>query len=104
MGKVKTLLDSSEDTVIDEQIDARREAKSLGRHLKSLQGDASHLGDSLGRAQRRWDAADSAERARLRRDEDDDYGDAIRLGYVWAALVFVIAALLFMGTWGIIPG
>lgn len=105
MGKVKNLLDDPSedldtDTVIDEQIDARREAANLGRQLRSYGDEATRLGGSLGRAKRRWDAADEAERQRLRRDE---YGDAVRLGYVWAVLVLVIAGLVLMTVWGIIP-
>lgn len=102
MGKVKTLLDAevqSEDGVIDSDIDARRESKMAAREIRETGRRHSRINRRLAAAERRQM---DEERATRRAEEADDYGDAIRLGYVWAGIAIVVAALAFLSHFGVL--
>ena len=90
--KRKTVETLAADT-IDSDFDVRREANIAAQHIR----------DTGRRAAAHNKRMREAEREELELDQADDYGDAIRLGYVWATLVIVIAGLILATAWGVLP-
>lgn len=104
MARVKRMLEDpeterieeAEARVLDAETDARREAAQASREIRDL-------GRRVSFAKRRWDAAEAAEReARSRVETHADYREAIRLGYVWAAIVVIVTTAVTLTQLGIL--
>lgn len=95
-SKTKKKIASTTDVeTIDSDFDVRREANIAASHIR----DTGRRVHAMNQRARQAD-----ERAmELEHDDEAEYGDVVRLGYVWAALVVIVTGLILATVWGVIP-